>query len=153
MGSKWQCLRAGGHMLQASGFLAAVKEKVAKGELATDLVTEVEPKVVGAIKNVVDALGKDGDLALEFQKKLAQRKVDASKNPENTAKMMVLTVQRLLSENESEREEARVSIKSMPSESQGGPSEKEAIEIKRIEDQIKQKVQLEEVDDYLALKR
>merc|ERR1739841_62217 len=62
------------------------------------------------------------------------------------AKMMIVTVQRLLSQNESEREQARVSIKNMPSESQGEPSEEEDMEIKLVENQIKQKAQVEEVD-------
>lgn len=138
-------------MLQASELLVAVKQKAAKGELPFDLVTEIEPKVGGAIKSLVDSFGKDGDLVLEFQKKLANRTVDASKNPENTARMMVDTVYKLFSTNESSRQEARVSIESMPSADQGEPSEKEVMEIKRAEDQLKREVHMEDIDGLVRI--
>jgi len=131
-------------MLQASEYLLAIKQKVAKQELPTDCIAKTEPKVRQAMKSLVDNFGDDGDLVLEFQQKLAAKKMGAAKNPDSTAKMTIDVIRKLFSDNESEREEARAFIKNMPSDSEPEPSDEDKEEMKLVEERVKETMQLDE---------
>jgi lipopolysaccharide export LptBFGC system permease protein LptF len=117
------CHRRAGRMFRSAELLSKTQESIR---------SERQEHIERALNNIASAFGTDGQHLLEYKDKLKGDFLNIAKDPTGKFKQMISTVSKLLSGSKRDKDQARRSIRKMPSTNVTEVTEEDSKEIEQV---------------------